>query len=276
MSYTGLIFALSIIGTSGFCITGTRTCCTSPLFVSPKTTITTRMNRKIYRTLLFDQLDMSSSSSSSEEDAKNAEIVDEKTSGDLVASKTPQKTLFQKFDDYCLKFKPKAFAANEKAETFTEDKTKKLLYKSKSCAFFGLFILYRAYRGLFYILPAIFSEVYRKMEKTVKDPFDDDDISVEFDEDSETAKAALANPETGVVRLRTRAVVSMLATLVTLSYVMTGAFKVLQMFVSTATRTSSVEGAFEAAADEIITNEDRVMRLAKQKKTPINGEDLAP
>lgn len=253
--FTSLIVAASISESSSFTPSVPQRCTSSPLFTNRRNGISNRVEYKPN----FSQLRASS------ESPKDAEVVDKTGTS---TSKT-DKSVFEKFDEYCLALKPMALEANEKAQTFMDNQTKKILYTTKACGLFSLFILYRAYRGLFYILPEVFREVYRKMEKTVRDPFDESELNGSDDLD----------PQTGEVRFRSKVVISMLTTLVTLSYVVTGAFKVFSMFIGTATRTSSVEPAFEAAADEILTNEEKVMKLANKKKGlngDVNGAELKP
>lgn len=177
---------------------------------------------------------------------------------------TDLKTLFQKADEFFLNLKPKAIEAKNISKRSMEDEENpnvaaRYMYGAKSCLYFTAFIFYRGYRGFFVILPAIFREVYRKMEIAFKsdDPFSSDsDDSISTDSDTG-----------GKVRLRTTVTVSVLTGIVTLSYVLTGLYKVLAMFVGTIFRTSSVEPAFEAAVDELLSNEGKILKVAKSTKS---------
>lgn len=246
----------NVRGISSFNTNGYRPCSRSPLFINKRIGVP--------RTSL-----VGCQSTSPKLEASPSEDSIHTIGESAVTSSKQETSIFEKFDLFCLSLKPEALKANEKSQAFTDDKTKKILYAAKSCGLFTLFIIYRAYRGCFCILPAVFREVYRKMEVTVRDPFNEVDYTAATTPDD-------ISPTTGKVRLRTRVVISILTSIVTLSYVITGAFKVFQMFVGTATRTSSVEPAFEAAADEILSNEGRVMKLAGKDKALLNGEDLAP
>lgn len=180
------------------------------------------------------------------------------------------KSLFQRIDDGGQKLKPMALNAKEKATS--ESSKKSVMYTIKSCMLFSLFIVYRAYRGFFVILPAVFREVYRKMDNAVESPFvDDEDLPQDL------------NAKTGKVRIRTAVTTSVLASVVTASYVIGGALRVLGKFLKTATSTSKVATSFEAAADEVVINEEKITRMTKREKDmgdeTINGEglnDLAP
>jgi hypothetical protein len=179
----------------------------------------------------------------------------------------PTKTLLQRIDDAGMSLKPKAMEAKEKLTNLRKP-SKKLRYTLQSCALFALFILYRAYRGFFVILPAVFREVYKTMEKTVESPFSDLEEPVDLD----------VNPKTGKLRLRTAVTVSILAGIVTLSYTITGAFRVLASFVRTISKTSSPSLSFLAAANEMETNESKIINLTNKKKekigTKVNGDAL--
>ena len=258
--------------TAGFSVVGRSSCTTSPLFSDSARSLEKKYSTdRIMHKNVLNEFQLSSSSSPSGDELVTS------SAGLVKKSNSEEKSIFTRFDDYCLNLKPRAIQANAKAQTFVDDQGKKILYTAKSCGLFSLFIVYRAYRGFFYILPEVFREVYRKMEKTVNDPFlDDEKTTVNGDDDSSKMVANDVDPKTGQIRLRTRVVVSILTTFVTFSYVVTGAFEVLKRFVATATRTSSVEPAFEAAADEILTNEGKIMKLADKKRIQPNGEGLAP
>jgi hypothetical protein len=147
--------------------------------------------------------------------------------------------------------------------------SKKFRYRLQACGLFSLFILYRAYRGFFVILPAIFREVYKTMEKTVDSPFTDNDDIVSLNMNGEQD----VNPKTGKLRLRTTVVVSILAGIVTLSYTVTGALRVLGKFLRTFTKTNSASSSFLAAADEMESNENKIMKLTdKKKNNMVNGD----
>jgi hypothetical protein len=179
------------------------------------------------------------------------------------------RTLLQTLDEAGQSLKPRAVKASARA-SLVEKKGKKILYVLETCGLYSLFILYRAYRGFFVLLPAVFREVYSRMSATVDSPFESTDL-----ENSGGGSRQDINPETGKLRWRTRLTVSLLAMIVTASYVIGGAMRVLAMFARTITKTSSVSGSFAAAADEQESNEDKIMRMANKQKS-INGEEPSP
>jgi hypothetical protein len=179
-------------------------------------------------------------------------------------SATPrERSILQILDEAGQSLKPKAAKANEKANVAGK-KGKKLLYILQTCFLYTLFIFYRAYRGVFVIVPAVFREVYRKMQNTVDNPFDPTPTGSESSD---------RDPQTGKVRWRTRITVSLLASVVTVSYVLSGALRVLAKLLRTMTTTSDVSGSFAAAADEQEKNEFQIARLGKDKaRKAVNGD----
>lgn len=230
----------------------TRQTLTSSLF-QPKQT-----SRRVP---LFAEENSSSDAASSSSSSSSADIAN-------IRAKVTQssKSIFAKIDEYGIALKPKAMEAKEKISKVGGTSAERFRYRLQSCGLFTLFILYRAYRGFFVILPAIFQQVFKKMEKTVESPFTDDITD---------GTGADVNPKTGKIRLRTTVTVSILAAIVTLSYAVTGACYVFGQFVSTITKTSSASTSFLAAADEMEVNESKIMRLTKSGNNnglPVNGE----
>lgn len=177
--------------------------------------------------------------------------------------KAPTMTLLEKMDSKGQKLKPMAVEAKGASVTAGDDRQKRILYTMKSCVLFTLFIFYRAYRGLFVLMPAVFRETYAKMETAVSAPFVD-----EGDLDSQQRDV---NPETGKVRFRTRLTVSVLSMVVTLTYVISGAWRIFAKFVTTVLKTASLTNSVEAAADEVLDNEDKIKKMT-DKGGRINGD----
>lgn len=175
------------------------------------------------------------------------------------------KTLFQNFDEAGLRLKPMAKAEREKADllSYSDAPIRKAMTIAKACSFILLFILYRSYRGLFVILPAIFRNVFEKLEASVGE-----DLLAENDNDVLDADI---NPETGKLKMRSRIVVSFLASVVTFSYMISGAMKVITKFVTTITSTSDVEKSFEAAADQVMKTEKKILANVKPEEQKQNG-----
>jgi hypothetical protein len=176
-------------------------------------------------------------------------------------------TLLEKLDEFGMGLKPKALKYKEKSAASGLETSKKYLYKLQSSLLFVLFIFYRAYRGFFVILPAVFRETYRKMQQAVESPFNDDD-----DNNDDIIRQDI-NPETGKVRFRTVFTITILSAILTMSYVIGGALRVIGKFFKTITSTSSMSKSFEAAADEVMTNEDKILRFTKKDGKGINGSN---
>jgi hypothetical protein len=171
--------------------------------------------------------------------------------------KETNKTLWEKLDSYGQSLKPRAMEKKGQL-AIAETRKRKLWLGFQACTYFSLFIAYRAYRGIFVLLPAVFKEVYTKMEK-LDSPF--------VDEPGETD----VNPETGKLRWRTRITVSILAAMVTLTYMVGGMANVLAKFIKSLTQTSSPTSSFEAAADETIKYENKIEKMTSASIMNVNG-----
>mmetsp|Transcript_31950 Transcript_31950/g.46555 ORF Transcript_31950/g.46555 Transcript_31950/m.46555 type:complete len:261 (-) Transcript_31950:626-1408(-) len=209
-------------------------------------------NRQATQALLY---------SSNSNDPLDAKII---SSTSTTSSPNSSKSLFGRIDDYGLSLKPKAITAKEKSASLAASqkegtRTKRLLYTLESCAYFVLFMIYRAYRGFFVILPAVFQEVNRKMTDVIDAPFDEDEV------DNNNSLVEPKKP-----KKRTRITVSILAVLVTASYVVTGASRAFIKFCKTILTSSSVTSSLEAAVDEMIINEEKVKKISSQVKK-VNG-----
>lgn len=175
-------------------------------------------------------------------------------------------------DEFGMSLKPRALQAYEKSLTFNANATsvsstpessvvngrvESLLYRAKSNIMWMLYIGYRGYRGFFVILPAVFREVYRQLEESdlVLDAYEDEDAQNGADDSSEADQP---------MRMRTRLTISVLSMILTASYVVSGLIRVLGMFVKTFTRTTSVESSLEAAADEVVSNEELLRRQTER------------
>ncbi|KAL7521288.1 hypothetical protein ACHAWX_005958 [Stephanocyclus meneghinianus] len=199
----------------------------------------------------------------------DAEIESSKTNFTTNSDSTPSSTsLLQSIDKLGMKLKPWALVAHEKSLQIRSTRVgngvnggdgrrdqgsmfRSILYAMKSNVLWMLYILYRGYRGFFVILPAVFREVFRKLEESnlVVDAFDEDNTN-------NVSNSSQHQP----MRLRTRITVSVLSGILTLSYVISGAFRVLGKFMKTFTTTTSVEESLHAAADEVELNEDKLRR----------------
>ena len=157
---------------------------------------------------------------------------------------------------------------------------RRLWFTIQSSFFYLLFILYRGYRGFFVLLPAVFQRVYAKLEIAMMDS----ELSL-LSEDEEKDETALSTTTTttSTTKWRTKATVSLMATIVTVSYVLGGILRMATSFVKTITKTSSVPKSLEAAAEEMSNQEGRLSQgiiLPPSKKKPNddddNSQDLSP
>ena len=114
------------------------------------------------------------------------------------------------------------------------------------------------------ILPAVFRDVSRRLDSVIDDPFANVQIDG-TDNDDEGMES------TGRVTWRTRITVSLVAGLITASYVLSGAVRVLGKLVRMVWQTSDIPSSFAAAADEQESNEDMIMAMTNRRK--VNGED---
>jgi hypothetical protein len=164
------------------------------------------------------------------------------------------KSLLAVLNEYGQSFKPKAQKATAKAY-HTDSQGKKVLYRFQSCIYYLAFICFRGYRGFFVLLPAVFREVYARLENA---------IDYELDEDDQ-----IVGTSSSKGKWRTKITVSLLAGIVTASYVVGGMLRMFGKFLRTMTQTRSVEGSFQAAADQLEKNEKSMRR----RIVNINGED---
>jgi len=140
----------------------------------------------------------------------------------------------------------------------SEDQYKKILYAAKACLYYTIFIIYRSYRGFFVLLPITVRQVYKKMN----DVMNTENLSMLENNDGATTTVRKSN------NWRTKLTVSMLTSVVTISYIFGGALEMITKFFQTITKTSNVTKSFEAAADEMVNFEGRISRVGK-----INGEE---
>lgn len=177
---------------------------------------------------------------------------------DSFSSREPGSTdasLFKLIDDAGQGLKPAAAQANAKA-SLAPTTRQRYLYMIKSCLLYAAFILYRAYRGFFVILPAVFRETFRKLRAVVDDaPFDE-----------------VEEPNDAPMKWRTRATVSVLAAIVTASYVIGGAIRVATTLIRNVNK-DEISKSFAAAASEQERNEDTILLKSIKRTNDINGQD---
>ena len=179
----------------------------------------------------------------------NSEITDKTKQSSSSSSST---SFLGAIDSFGMKLKPWAIGAHEKSLIYinkdngssningtdtTTSKTsvgtrrnnrfKRILYSLQSTILWVLYILYRGYRGFFVILPAVFKEVYRQLGESnlVLDVYGGDDDEKEYAVNSNAVQQQPQLQES--LRLRTRITISILSAVLTLSYVVGGALRVL-------------------------------------------------
>lgn len=201
------------------------------------------------------------------DDAVDAEVVGDPPS--TPPSRTSSSFL-RALDAFGMKLKPWALSATGKSLKYSTingdadalpltDKVKSVLHKLEAIVLWVMYIVYRGYRGFFILLPAVFREVYRQLEESdlVVDVYGDDELeekeyAANANDRGESQKLQVREP----MKLRTRITISILSMMVTLSYVVSGALRVLGKFIKTFTNTTSVESSLEAAAEEVVANEN--------------------
>lgn len=167
-----------------------------------------------------------------------------------------RRSFVDSIDQAGLSLKPRAQMTDSKA-TQAPSQLRKFLLRAQACALYSLFILYRGYRGFFVIIPAVFREVYLKLESTV---------------DPTPFQGTVANG----VNWQTRITVAIMATVLTASYIVGGFFRVMMKLGKTIFQTSDIAHSFEEAAKEQEVNEDRVARLAQNMRREDDNPKPSP
>lgn len=241
-----------------------------------------RMTRDIQLQGIWSSSSSSSSSSDDQTDGENVEKETEKgptddalidtsissvdaSSEDLDATESSttvtEKSLLVLMNEIGNNFK--VMAQKSTADGYeSEDQYKKILFATKACIFYTLFIIYRSYRGLFVLMPATFRQVYQNMEAAMKTG----NLSMEEVGMTENGEDVTQSSP----KWRTKITVSILTTVIAISYVVGGIIKMTSKFFRTIAKTSDVPKSFGAAADEVMNFEGRISRVGK-----VNGEEDA-
>merc|ERR1719464_2456598 len=135
----------------------------------------------------------------------------------------------------------------------SKDQYKKIYFAAKACFYYTIFIIYRSYRGCFILLPVTVRQVYIKMDSVMNTG----NLSMlkSYDETNVTVRNS--------IDWRTKLTVSILTSVVTMSYIFGCAQKMVTNFFQTLLKTSNITESFEAAADEIVNFEGRIGRVGK-------------
>jgi hypothetical protein len=225
---------------------------------------------EINRAVVSSDLSATTTPSSS---LSSSSLSSSSSSSSSSTSKKGREGILDLINDIGQNFKPLAEKATAKGYQ-ADTQTKKIFYAAQACVYYLLFILYRAYRGLFVLVPAVFRQVYRKMELAMNSDLtlQDNTITTTNDDDNDNDNVlvgisdAAATTENNV-SWRTKLTVSVLASVVTMSYMLGAVVKMMTKFVGTVSKSRSIPKSFEAAADELLTYEERVSRIGK-----INGD----
>ena len=204
------------------------------------------------------------------------------------SSTTSTKSTFQMIDELAQQLKVSALQANAKAALYTTTTAStgiggsssssrfvftKYRYYFQACVCYTLFLLYRAYRGFFIILPAVFRETFRKLQNAVDDtPFEDDNDSVTLPENPEgkvSASDGVIQPKPMTVR--TRITISIISMFVLATYVMGGAIRVTTSFVKSIINGSSIVQSLQNAIQ--IQERNELTLLQKSSAATPNTDD---
>ena len=188
----------------------------------------------------------------------------ESTSTTEDSTSNNNKSLLTLLNEVGEKFKTNAQKSTAKGIESKKQSTK-ILYAAKACLFYTLFISYRTYRGFFVLLPATVRQVYHQMEVVMNTGNLD---MIEKDDTTDTTTTVKENS------WRTKITVSLLTSVVTVSYICGGVLKLISKFIRTMLKTSNVTKSFEAAADEMGNFEGRISRVGKKSNTNNEGENI--
>ena len=139
----------------------------------------------------------------------------------------------------------------------------------RAAQFLGLtaaFLLYRAWRGFFVILPAVFRSVEAKLSDSVTDlhPFKDDELSAATTSLSGAGGPLDVDPSTGRVKRRANLTVSALALLLTFVYAARGIAGVLFFAGRNVWKGRSFSAGVEAAEAEFGRNQRRLQEMGER------------
>jgi hypothetical protein len=208
-----------------------------------------------------DIIDVETSSASTTKELESASTNTEDISSS--SSSSNNKSLLTLLNEVGEKFKTMAQKSTANGIK-SKNQSTKILYAANACLYYTLFIIYRTYRGFFVLLPATVRQVYHQMEVVMNtgnlDMIDEND-------DDTTTDTVKKNS------WRTKITVSLLTSVVTVSYICGGVLKLVSKFVRTMFQTSNVTKSFEAAADEMGNFEGRISRVGKGKSNDNDNED---
>lgn len=154
----------------------------------------------------------------------------------------------ERIDRVGLSLKPKAKHASVLSKS-AANRGPKIRQMIKAILCYFAYVWYTAIRGVAVIMPPVYRQLYAKFANLVEYPFDDPIMMRD------------TNPETGKLRWRTRLNVGLLAGVLSASYVMTGAVRVLRKFFVTARQSRSFLDSIAAAVEQQEENEFKMKRM---------------
>lgn len=163
------------------------------------------------------------------------------------------KSVASRLDKIGSSLKPKARQASV-MYTASTAKGQRIKYFLKTWAFYSLYLLYQALRGVVAVMPAVYLQLYAKFANVVEYPFAEDNSVIMRDVD----------PETGNLRWRTRVTVGLLAAVLSASYIVMGAMRVLWAMGQSLRQTRSLIDAMTVAVDKQEENEIKMQRLGNR------------
>jgi hypothetical protein len=222
-----------------------------------------KRNSRYYSQRKSELFSMSGGGDDSNSKAVDAKIV---TNGGSTSTTTTSTSFLRAVDNFGMKLKPWALSAYQRSLSYSnnaksingeegttttpatgggeEEKQqrmkrtsnfKSILCRIQSNILWVLYILYRGYRGFFVILPAVFREVYAQLNDSdlVVDVYGDEEMEEREYAVNKNANAPSQNEQVQQpMRLRTRITISILSGILTLSYVVSGALRVLGEFIN--------------------------------------------
>jgi hypothetical protein len=139
-------------------------------------------------------------------------------------------------------FKSKAEETGDKSKQASTKKGK-ILNAFVSSLYYLLFFVYRAYRGFFVLMPAVFKRVYAKLETAMEGDM--------LEEESEKT-----GPD-GKISWKTRLTVTMCAVVVTGSYAVGGCIQIMNTFIRAVLNNKSIPDSFKAVAEAMEGQSDK-------------------
>ena len=201
------------------------------------------------------------------------------TSTTTTTTTTTAKSIFHTIDEWAQQLKVAALQSNAKAAIVTTAsgtrRWSKYRYYIQACLYYTLFLTYRAYRGLFIILPAVFRETFRKLQNAIEEtPFEDattgrTSTSTENNDTTTTITTGTADTPPPMP-IRTRMTISIIAAFVLGTYVVGGAIRVVTAMVQSMGNGSGIVPSLQQAIQLQERNEWTLLQKSMPTTTTTN------